>query len=227
MSYPFWGGDRPQPCGRRGFELRCQDGLPILEYPPQTFKVINISTTDRTMTVALDDLDVNTGCPQSFKNISFNQILFNFSSEVQNLSLFYNCSDKSLPGSNNFSCPLGGEEEIGFYRVDGEVGYFENLTNTCSNVIKIPVLSGALDMIGQVENGERLKEALRGGFEVMYQAENRICSACQSSGGICGSNESNPVEFVCFCRDEPHPFTCPGMHSLSCSYFVTLHLVEI
>ncbi|XP_031276556.1 LEAF RUST 10 DISEASE-RESISTANCE LOCUS RECEPTOR-LIKE PROTEIN KINASE-like 2.1 [Pistacia vera] len=234
LLYPFWGDGRRRECGKNEFELTCEDDLhPIINFPSQKFRVLDINTNDQTVTILRYDHNWDlTVCPERpAVSVNFNGFLSNYSSNVRNLSLFYNCTDKSPPGSNTYTCrQQGSEDRKGFYTIDDEPDYFPNLTNTCGNVTKVPILfTAALDKNkNEPQNDlEWLREILDMGLQVKYEAENRLCSACQSSAGICGSNYSNSGEFVCFCRDKPCPHTCPvmnGMHALPTLFLIHISL---
>ncbi|KAJ0048120.1 hypothetical protein Pint_16518 [Pistacia integerrima] len=216
LSYPFWGGERRPECGKYEFKITCEEDLPpIMEIQSQRFHVLGINTTDQTVTIRKDPPWNGTSCPErSTVSISFNRFLSNYSSNVRNLSLFYSCTEESLSGSNNYTCQQGDKDREGFYTIDDEPKYFPNHTDTvtCIEVTKVPILLTALDKINYFENLERLRELLAMGLEVKYEAENGLCSACQSSRGTCGS--TNAGEFVCFCRDKPYRHACAGMHAL-------------
>ncbi|XP_044476881.1 uncharacterized protein LOC123204343 [Mangifera indica] len=219
IFYPFWGYGRPRRCGRAEFELTCEEGSihPVLKYSPQKLRVLGINTTDQTVTILRKDLPRNfSSCfDRAEVSVEFDRFLHSYSSNVRNLSLFYNCTDETQLGPYNYTChQQGSEERRGFYTIDDVPEYFLNITDTvtCSEVTKVPI---QLDIdsflkLAPPGNLECLREILDRGLEVKYDAKNGFCSACQLSGGICGSSESNPGEFVCLCRDKPHRLTCPG-----------------
>ncbi|XP_044477114.1 LEAF RUST 10 DISEASE-RESISTANCE LOCUS RECEPTOR-LIKE PROTEIN KINASE-like 2.3 [Mangifera indica] len=218
ISYPFWVNGRSRRCGRAEFELTCEEDSihPVLNSPPQKFRVLAINTTDQTVTISRKDLpgDFSSCIDGSEVSVNFNRFLYSYSSNVRNLSLFYNCTDETQLGRNNYTCYQQGiEVRRGFYTIDGELDYFPNHTDTstCSEVTKVPIR--LID--GHVNSEAReflvwLETNLYMGLEVKYDAENGLCSACQLSGGICGSTESNPGKFLCLCRDKTHPHACPG-----------------
>ncbi|XP_031276834.1 LEAF RUST 10 DISEASE-RESISTANCE LOCUS RECEPTOR-LIKE PROTEIN KINASE-like 2.1 [Pistacia vera] len=219
LSYPFWVDEWLPECGKNEFKLTCEDDQhPIINFPPQKFRVLRINTTDQTVTLRKDppwdgtSLD-DTVCPEiPAVSVNFNQFLSNYSQNVRNLSLFYECTDESQLGLHNYSCKQGAEHRKGFYTIDdGKSKDFPNLTDTvtCRKVEEVPILSiDALHETEYYENLVWLSEVLLKGLEVKYEAENGLCSACKSSGGICGSNDLNPGKFACLCRDKSHPHTC-------------------
>ncbi|GKV43271.1 hypothetical protein SLEP1_g50585 [Rubroshorea leprosula] len=54
---------------------------------------------------------------------------------------------------------------------------------------------------------EALDVALNEGFDVQYTSVILNCSACQNSGGRCGSNITS-LEFLCPCPDQLYPRMC-------------------
>ncbi|KAJ0048121.1 hypothetical protein Pint_16511 [Pistacia integerrima] len=89
IDYPFWGDDRSPYCGRKGFQLGCQDNqFPTLR---SGFKGFNLFR----------------------EMIAFNETLFSYGQEVRNLSLFYDCSGNlSQSDENKFTCHVDGNEVI-------------------------------------------------------------------------------------------------------------------
>ncbi|KAK0587567.1 hypothetical protein LWI29_025006 [Acer saccharum] len=210
ISYPFWGGTRPQYCGRKGFEIRCQDNqYHFIDSAAQKFRVLNISYLEPIMTIVRDDLWNDYCSAIVYQEINFNHNIFKYSQNVRNISLFHHCDGVISPrDSNYFSCKMGlGGEEIttGFYVIDIPELRISNLSNTFQLGIKVPVLLAALD---DLRRGN-LEQALKQGFEVEYIADSIPCVQCIATGGICGSNISNTEQFICLCPDQPQPHTCP------------------
>ncbi|KAK1564864.1 hypothetical protein Q3G72_013448 [Acer saccharum] len=210
ISYPFWGGDRPQYCGRKGFVIRCQDNqYHFIDSAAQKFRILNISYLEPIMTIARADL-WNDYCSAIFnQEIDFNHNIFKYGQNVRNISLFHHCDGViSTRDSNYFSCKMGlGGEEIttGFYAIDIPELRISNLSNTCQLGIKVPVLLAALADLGR----GNFVQALKQGFDVEYIADSIQCVKCVATGGICGSNISNAEQFICLCHDQPQPDTCP------------------
>ncbi|KAH9722836.1 LEAF RUST 10 DISEASE-RESISTANCE LOCUS RECEPTOR-LIKE PROTEIN KINASE-like 2.1 [Citrus sinensis] len=216
IGYPFWGdGFRPRYCGRRGFRLHCQGyGNPIpspkIYMENESFQVSGIDGGRQTMTITPARLDLLGGyCPSvEWPETIINHTLFSYSETVRNLSKFFNCSGGfTSVGKNNFSCPLEDGVINGFYTIDGDFGpLLENRSSSCRSVVKVPVQLTASNF--DYLTAGKLSEVLIQGFQVRYRADNESYSACSSSQGICGSNETSD-EFACLCRDKPHMSTCP------------------
>ena len=84
--------------------------------------------------------------------------------------------------------------------------------------IRVPVL-GSTALINESLG---LQKVLNQGFDVDYHNSWAItCLGCEASGGICGSSNSSPHPFVCFCRDGDQPWACSsnGMRARFSSHF--------
>ena len=99
IKYPFWGVNRAEFCGQRGFKLDCQNNVSLITIMSQKFRVLRANS--QTLTVARDDY-WNETCPARFVNTTLNSTLFSYAPGLRNLSLFYNCTF--------FSAPRGGVE---------------------------------------------------------------------------------------------------------------------
>lgn len=218
VGYPFWGGDRPQFCGRgKEFELKCQDNqFPVIDPGTgQKFRVLKIDPYERKMTLSRVDLWDNF-CPGIFNETAFDFSMFYYSQNaVGFLRLFHDCTDEIPPGHPNLiSRSVEGGRRTGFYTNDKAFGVgvdqFSNLTKTCNKSIRVPV---QLSAVKNLQAGE-LGKALKQGFDVEYHPH--PCSECESSGGVCGSSHSFTSEkFVCFCHNGPQAISCPGTHRFS------------
>ncbi|KAF8037742.1 hypothetical protein BT93_B0548 [Corymbia citriodora subsp. variegata] len=211
VSYPFWGGNRPQFCGLEGFKLEChEDEYPILEYQEQKYGVLKIDQHLRTMTIVRVDLMDNT-CLHEFRNTSMmDSTLFHMTPAVRNLSIFFGCLGTPKNISNEFECLYNDSRKSAFFMDDifleREIQF--DITS-CVISINVPVLQSALYDIAR---GISLQKALNKGFNVQY-SDQPECPACTSSGGLCGSNSSSSSSsFTCYCCDKPYARTCnhPG-----------------
>ncbi|XP_050256654.1 LEAF RUST 10 DISEASE-RESISTANCE LOCUS RECEPTOR-LIKE PROTEIN KINASE-like 2.5 [Quercus robur] len=202
VSYPFWGGDRPEYCGREGFKLECQENeIPIIRFEALDFRVLKISESLPIMTIARSDL-WDGSCPQNNFNTTLNFTNFDYSyaSAFQNITLFYDCPPQvKIPVPNWFTCKSGDADT-------GNNAYFvEEFLSTsqlqyykkCSKRIRVPILRAAL-MNYPWSGVGALWEVLNLGFDVVYNP----CSGCEHSGGHCGSN----VE---------RSYGCPGKNMLA------------
>ena len=226
ISFPFWGGNRSQYCGLPGFLLECHDNeYSIIRFEELEFRVLDINKSHHIMTLVRLDLLNNIGtCPQKFLNTTLDFTIFDYFTTDQNLTLFYNCSTQvEIPVQYSFNCDFGASiTDNNAYFVDESLSSIDlrNLTVQCNTNIKVPILRSAL--INESERGVlTLQKVLNQGFDVEYLRDlSLICSACEESGGKCGSNFTKA--FACVCRDGVQPYFCPsyGTHALfSSSHF--------
>ena len=187
VSYPFWGGDRPEYCGREGFKLECRNNeIPIIRFEPLDFRVLKISGSHPIMTIARSDL-WDGSCPQNNFNTTLNFTNFDYSyaSAFQNITLFYNCSPGvDIPDGHEFTCKSGdtvtrnnayfGEEFL-------TASKLQDLKN-CSKSIRVPILRAAL--MNEFPSGvPALQEVLNLGFDVEYNPlHDTACKGCLESG---------------------------------------------
>ncbi|KAG6675742.1 hypothetical protein I3842_15G119100 [Carya illinoinensis] len=184
ISFPYWiDDDRPDYCRHRdkGYELQCVNEYPVLQFEELKFRVLNFNQSTNKMTIARTDLWGNL-CPDKKLNTTLNYSLYDYTSTVQNLTLFYGCSQNaSILAGNRFECSQG----------DWNNAYFVDDT--------------------LLPHATLLMKILEKGFEVEYDQSLMVaCSGCQSSGGICSSNGTSTPPFVCLCpRGVQSPFLCP------------------
>lgn len=210
VRYPFWGGNRPQFCGRPEFLLSCpsrSDEYPNIDIgTPKWQQVLEINTSAQKIVIALHRfLRPDPICyTQTHPTL---KTTFEFSSNVRNLSLFYSCpSSFSKYHPKTFACSyLSGTNGSAFYFLKRS-GFTEREGMSCMYISTIPVLKRELD---DLNNGNAtLLGVLRKGFELEYALNSAACSACQSSGGQCGSSDGSPLEFVCHCPLGSQPTLC-------------------
>ena len=213
FSYPFWGGDRPEHCGRQGFELECYyNEYPIIKFKELEFLVL--SESQNNMTIARLDL-WHGSCPQTYPDTVLNHSIFDYSPTVLNITLFYNCPlavSTLIPVQNRFNCSWeGSDRNDNAYFVNESFAKFHGLAQ-CRGKIRVPISRNAIidESAGVVRE---LHEALNQGFEVDYDAVRLACSGCVESGGYCGSNVTH--QFVCFCRDGERSYNCQGKNMLA------------
>ncbi|CAL5372023.1 unnamed protein product [Camellia sinensis] len=203
-------------CGRDEFELKCiNNQYPIIQIDTLTFRVLKINTTSSTMTIARNDL-WNGVCPKEFSSTALKASnLFTYDDMVRYLYMFYGCtSNVTEQVRYNFTCPINGSRSSGAFFASF-VG--QNVTGCDVNIV-VPVLWTAYE---ELWNGKlTLQQAFNQGFNVVYNPDDGVCSACEASGGICGSGFDfsqsrdgyvTSEKFLCFCQDQPHPLACDGM----------------
>ncbi|XP_021909071.1 LEAF RUST 10 DISEASE-RESISTANCE LOCUS RECEPTOR-LIKE PROTEIN KINASE-like 1.2 isoform X2 [Carica papaya] len=209
LSYPFWGGDRPQYCGFEGYNLTCVENKhPVLQIYQQRFHLIHLNQRPSRITIAPVDMEEET-CPET---PILDTRLFIYTSANTNISLFYSCNTRNVryPLSTTFRCISDGKEVNGLYAEDESSEGNMEILKQCKEV-KVPVLTNVMDQL----NGNRsiaVNEIIHQGFEVQYLAYDKFCNECKTSGGKCGSSLTSPQEFVCFCPDRPYQIACWKHH---------------
>ncbi|CAI9758407.1 unnamed protein product [Fraxinus pennsylvanica] len=214
ISYPFWGGNRPDYCGYPGFQLNnCQGDVPILTISSIQYRVLEINSTAHTLKVAREDLWNNT-CPRFLYNTTLNRNLFEFSPNDQNVTLHYGCSTSSGQPSprppHMFDCTVNGTNSESLFTI-GEDSPSIPGTGTdirCDTNISVPVNETAAgNLAGSTASIVLLQDALASGFSLQWSANNRVCRNCIRSGGLCGTNQDSQA-LACYCADGTHASIC-------------------
>ncbi|KAB5560968.1 hypothetical protein DKX38_005925 [Salix brachista] len=216
LSYPFWGGDRPEFCGRKGFELKCEkDQFPIIASDRNIeFRLSRLNQPFRLMTLQLENptdyicptqTSADSSTPSDFD-------VFGYDRNLQNLNLLHNCTVSSPTLQQYRISNCSGSS---FYASDDflELISYQNQTQ-CSLIIKIPIPVASFNRL----TGDRadLERVLGEKFNVSYKYDQSpsICDSCMASGGLCGTNMTDPSrEFLCLCRDHPYSLVCEGTGS--------------
>ncbi|KAG2667468.1 hypothetical protein I3760_15G116600 [Carya illinoinensis] len=215
ISFPYWINDgRPDYCGHRykGYELECfKNEYPVLQFEDLKFRVLNFNQNTNNMTIARMDLWGNL-CPEENLNTSLNYTLYDYTSTVQNLTLFYDCSPAvPIPVDNRFECSPGAWNINGYFVNDTLLSALNlsEINQLCDATVQVPIFkTTAFNKVPVGGAAPFLMEALKEGFEVEYDRSLQFaCSGCQKSGGSCSSNSTS--QFVCFCPD--------GVQSLHCT----------
>nr|TKR63950.1 hypothetical protein D5086_0000320540 [Populus alba] len=223
LSYPFWGGDRPEVCGHKGFKLKCEKGqLPIIPSDTLEFRLFRLDQPSRLMTLQLvnsqDYICPSHTLPNSSTESGIH--VFGYDLKLKNLNLLYNCtvsSSSSTLEQNRISSSYSYCSEYSgssFYGGDDILESSSGLNRTqCSIWFKIPIPVESFRRL----NGDRpdLKQVLGQEFSVSYKYDEgpSICDGCMASKGICGTNLTDPNrEFLCLCRDHPYSFVCKGQN---------------
>uniref|UniRef100_A0A2K1XHY1 Wall-associated receptor kinase galacturonan-binding domain-containing protein n=1 Tax=Populus trichocarpa TaxID=3694 RepID=A0A2K1XHY1_POPTR len=155
LSYPFWGGDRPEVCGHKGFKLKCEEGqLPIIASDTLEFRLLNLKQSSRLMALQLVNFEEYI-CPTQIRTNSSSGSdihIFGYDLSLQNLNLLYNCSMSSSTVNRISFC--NGYTGSSFYGND------DILAN-----------SSGLDSFGELLVGDRpeLEEVLGEGYNVSYE----------------------------------------------------------
>ncbi|XP_017980752.1 PREDICTED: LEAF RUST 10 DISEASE-RESISTANCE LOCUS RECEPTOR-LIKE PROTEIN KINASE-like 2.1 isoform X1 [Theobroma cacao] len=216
VTYPFWGGDRPEYCGNPGMELTCQGDEELqITIMSLSYKVIEINTDIQAFTVARTDY-LTTLCPQHLANTTLDFNLLSYAWNLENVTLYYDCpsiANQSSGFPSQFNCTSNGTN---YYVIASAFG---NLSaeakgglGLCRSNVIVPAFFTAVQTIVNNPTPDTLVLPLRNGFGLKWDANIASkCAACSASGGVCGYNKTLS-EFTCYCSDRTDPSTClpPG-----------------
>lgn len=217
IVYPFWGGNRPSYCGLEGFELTCKnDDFTTIDIDSLTFRVLSINQSGHEIKIARSDIQDDTNiCPPVITSTNLSKTIFGYNPGTEIIYLYYDCPfelnidfpDSSVWG--NFTCTKNGAENYGFYA--GELFKVDELRKfeACRTEMVAAVMREAFREYRENVSMSML-ELLKEGFLMNYIIDEIACSACASSGGLCGSDFENSRRFQCICRNGVHRFTCPN-----------------
>ncbi|XP_027357375.1 LEAF RUST 10 DISEASE-RESISTANCE LOCUS RECEPTOR-LIKE PROTEIN KINASE-like 2.4 [Abrus precatorius] len=218
-SYPFWDGHmRPQYCGRGGpFKLSCDENKDSsIQMGNQSFFVHNINILNYTIKMGREDIPYGEIeeriCSKDFANTSLDPTLFKYTENVQNITIFLNCSS-GVPNDgvgHSFLCPYDSYQNRDAFFVDEDDSDkdIEQLLNACNRIIQVQALRNIPHPVDPKSGINALRDAFIGGFEVKYNAGFQECIECMESKGACGGKGSN--EFTCYCRDGSDALNCNG-----------------
>ncbi|XWS37634.1 hypothetical protein CRYUN_Cryun19dG0061600 [Craigia yunnanensis] len=206
ISYPFWTDylHRPAYCGYGdgAYKLKCiQNKPPVMTVGSQDFYVVHLNQSRGLITIQR----VQFGeiiCPQE---ILINNV-FNYSDTSKNITLRYDCGRRGLT-NESFTCKKDGRETFAML--------FKSNENECGGEkVQIPVEKKAFEEL--MRGIAALSETLVQPFDMKYFAYEEYCRECKDSGGRCGSNDTSPAIFACYCRDRPHQIKCkPGRNDFN------------
>ncbi|KAM7529791.1 hypothetical protein LguiB_033201 [Lonicera macranthoides] len=210
IGYPFWGEDRPNYCGRSGFQLtNCQGDVPLITIDSISYRVLSMNELHESLTVSRADL-YEENCPTYFFNATLDSTPFVEISTNQIVTLLYGCTlvdpGQVTPIPSQFNCTVNGTTSINYFMVEGAL-VTSNLV-LCRSSVRVPVNETSAQALGKTGATTRdLQVALASGFGVEWNANNSFCDQCKGSSGWCGSNpDSN--SFACFCADGVYDTRC-------------------
>ncbi|KAG6742001.1 hypothetical protein POTOM_055283 [Populus tomentosa] len=217
VGYPFWGSNRPEYCGYPELKLNCSDQDLEITIEKLTYKVLGIDNQSRILSVARKDYAENI-CPTLILNTTWIPNLLNYTSDDQNITIYYGCPTQGAPSAlplvPQFPCNINATEMTGYFTAVPSLSDLgssaSNLISylaTCSDSIKVPVRESALQQFFSAPNVTQLLEGLNQGFGLEWNAFNSLCDTCQLSGGQCGYNQTTTA-FTCYCKDQPRQFSC-------------------
>lgn len=214
LDYPFWGGDRQSYCGHPAFQLNCQENVTFVNLRSRQYRVLGVDTRSQIITVARQDLWNNT-CPSPIYDTELDDSLFSRLSGDQNLTLLYGCA--TIPGQQSplyeFDCTIDNTTSDSYFLTQGASLATNIAQLTCSNRITVPINQTSARTLTSPSSSENdLKEVLKVGFGLKWDANDSICNECARTGGRCGYNSSTS-SFACFCSDRPYASQCNGNDS--------------
>ncbi|KAE9600259.1 hypothetical protein Lal_00045408 [Lupinus albus] len=207
ILFPFWGDvERPRYCGGRNeFKLsNCSDPYqyPSLHTNSHQFQVFHINSNNYTMAMKMvrEDADYET-CDPPLSNNTLSPTLFQYTQNVYNITVFYDCS-YHVSFAKNLTCPSNYNEYV-FY-VDEKIDPYKisELEHICGNRSILHVMPDSV--VEPVASFIDLKEVVEKGFEVYYDSirEDELnCKRCRDSKGICGRTDTDQYQFSCHCPD--------------------------
>ncbi|XP_058091447.1 LEAF RUST 10 DISEASE-RESISTANCE LOCUS RECEPTOR-LIKE PROTEIN KINASE-like 1.2 isoform X2 [Magnolia sinica] len=202
IKYPFWlSSQNPDFCGYPSFNFTCNNQQKLIFHlPNDSYYVTNINYSRNTLTLV--DIDViGKTCPRARHNVSLEPVIphLNYSALDENLTFYFNCTDyHSLDG--DLPC-LSNDQNHSFMFRAGSIPEFDWF-RYCEDCVVAPVLESEANVMSTGAFGGVLEK----GFELGWSSVLN-CAACEESEGYCGNNKSNG-EFICFCKDGPHPRSC-------------------
>ncbi|KAK9923759.1 hypothetical protein M0R45_032160 [Rubus argutus] len=213
LSYPFWGANRPEYCGKSGFEVTCQDTVPMISMGSVDFRILNMSASGAvipTVTVAREDY-WNDICPSNYVNTSLNFSLFDYASGPQNVSFSY-CNPNATTAFVAMAATMGvcNSSVQVFFLTETQTAKIssQNTNGDCSNVVLVPVSATATEELDN--NKTSIQKAIDGGFDLNVQnVDTGLCNNCVASGGVCGQTTTD-TSFMCFCQDSSSTKACNG-----------------
>ncbi|KAL5227087.1 hypothetical protein ABZP36_015352, partial [Zizania latifolia] len=234
ISYPFYlssetkdlNGYNNSYCGYPGMAIECDDDKPMLQLDGHKYMVKNISYgNDSYGNVSLADpvvLEDTSSCPKVDHNVTIllPSWLYFPAMSVDFLVFFLDCS---------FTPPMEPPDIYQYQLTCGSLGarlsfvlpkdkvpdynrYYGNLSQVCSKIIEVPVLSYTDNSSeDSAWRSDEYGRVLRQGFQLAWNESRRLanCTQCEQSYGRCGYNQEG--EFIgCLCPDG-------RVHSRNCS----------
>ncbi|XP_021736383.1 LEAF RUST 10 DISEASE-RESISTANCE LOCUS RECEPTOR-LIKE PROTEIN KINASE-like 1.3 [Chenopodium quinoa] len=208
IAYPFWGNGRPEYCGHPNFNLSCDGNTLKINIMSQVYNMIDINYNTSTLRIVHEEFS-RSECPGlgELHNTTLDLALFNYTSNVRNVSLYYDCPKlKPLEGAPfTFSCEQRYPNRLSFFVITDR--WEHELGKICGMKLYVPVYKDALnDLISHHSSG--VGDVLKTGFEVRWVIDQGQCQDCTLSGGACVYNMTLSRS-TCFCSSGLYPTVCP------------------
>ncbi|XP_021865799.1 LEAF RUST 10 DISEASE-RESISTANCEUS RECEPTOR-LIKE PROTEIN KINASE-like 1.2 [Spinacia oleracea] len=211
ISYPFWGNGRPEYCGHPGFNLSCHRSNLKIKIMSRMYNVLSINYNTSTLRIVSEGFSQGE-CPQPghlLYNTTLDLDLFNYTSNVRNASLYYDCPElKHLGGAPfSFDCKGSYLNRLSFLVITDS--WEHELGDICGIKLYVPVFRNAYEDL-VFHPSSRIGDVLKRGFEVKWVIDQGQCQDCYISGGCCGYNMSLG-QSICFCQSGSYPTVCPQL----------------
>lgn len=202
IRYPFWGNRKERVCGQQEFKLNCKNNQTTTVYINSLeYNVLRINQSNNRMRIARSDLFENS-CPENEIQVAtMNGHRFVYSSNNQNISVWYNCTTDNeiqIPDTYKFWC--GGKWEKlrrPNYAFEPSAKSWSLERGECGMNIEVMVTREGLKE-GIKERKSLVEKAVKWGFDVEYENWYKdACNECNENGGKCGGNNTYPYYCIC------------------------------
>ncbi|XP_050936176.1 LEAF RUST 10 DISEASE-RESISTANCE LOCUS RECEPTOR-LIKE PROTEIN KINASE-like 1.2 isoform X2 [Cucumis melo] len=202
IRYPFWGNKKERVCGQQEFKLNCKNNQTTTVYINSLeYNVLRINQSNNRMRIARSDLFENY-CPENEIQVAtMNGHRFVYSSNNQNISVWYNCTTDNeiqIPDTYKFWC--GGKWEKlrrPNYAFEPSAKSWSLERGECGMNIEVMVTREGLKE-GIKERKSLVEKAVKWGFDVEYENWYKdACNECNENGGKCGGNNTYPYYCIC------------------------------
>ncbi|XP_031116750.1 uncharacterized protein LOC116020413 [Ipomoea triloba] len=193
VGYPFRSENGPAYCGYPGFELSCNEGNTTIDIMNQTYRVLEINQSSKTMKIAREDM-MEGKCPQNFVNTTLDNSFFEYTTSYINLTFLYGCHGgiNNIPGIATIPC---GDINDAYVLPPGGTRVSVNCSR--SMIVPVPV------EVGGSINSTLLMKELKEGQEIRWKMDSKACDDCTKSKGRCGfSMFTNQT--TCYCHSPPY-----------------------
>ncbi|CAL9239633.1 unnamed protein product, partial [Arabidopsis halleri] len=181
-DFPFWGGNRPKPCGLPLLELHCnKNSFTSITISDQEYYVLNVDQLSYTLTLARPDL-LGPFCSAKFNTTTLPSDIFEISPTYKNLTVFHRCNSL-YSYLSSYTCP---DKNI------VSVSQRHEYQSSCNESFIVNVPMSFFPKEEKFSLNE-FQSVLGKGFEVKVKIDEITCQECSSSGGICGFHNTTQV----------------------------------
>ncbi|KAK4788398.1 hypothetical protein SAY86_019717 [Trapa natans] len=207
LSFPFWGGDRPNGCGYPQLKLTCEVNSTFISIAGLKYSVLGFDNQTQVLRIARQDFLLNGICLTKFINTTLDSQLFDLViPKYFNFRFVYGCppAPTYLHPPHQFNCSSNTMNPYGYiWLVD------QNVPLSCNTSVVVPLRGDPA--LYDDSAADHLSSILQEGFEVKLKVDSGTCSQCVGSNGVCGYDPTVNAT-TCF---------CPGQSSGSKSCSIT------